>query len=192
MKKSILGLALVICISSVVWGQDHTIYDEGIAKFKAQDYASVIQLYSGMLANKDRNNRYDEDLYFYRGQSYYFTGESDNALADLDKALELNHYNKATINWFKARCYSKKGNASEAESYYKDAVELSQNNRKLQLKYWPIARSFIRNRVTRLPPVRTLRWQNHWIQMLKRHVKISLIHAQLPIVPLINPIHRLS
>ncbi|SKC62711.1 caspase family protein [Ohtaekwangia koreensis] len=131
MKQSILGLGLMILVSTLSIAQDYQTYDEGIAKFRAQDYGAVIDLFSGMLAKPDRNKRYDEDLYFYRGQSYYFKGETENALVDLDKALELNHFNKAVIAWFKARCYDKKGNAQQADTYYKEAVGYAENNKKV-------------------------------------------------------------
>jgi len=131
MKQSILGLCLLIFVVTLSYAQDYQTYDEGIAKFRAQDYDAVIDLFSGMLAKPDRNKRYDEDLYFYRGQSYYFKGKTEDALADLDKALELNHFNKAVISWFKARCYDKKANAGQAESYYKEAVGYAANNKKV-------------------------------------------------------------
>lgn len=131
MKQSILGLGLMILVSTLSIAQDYQTYDDGIAKFRAKEYEAVITLFSGMLSNPERNKRYDEDLYFYRGQSYYFKGETESALSDLDKATELNHYNKAVISWFKARCYDKKGNIAQAESYYSEAVKYAENNKKV-------------------------------------------------------------
>ncbi|HEY9044924.1 MAG TPA: caspase family protein [Ohtaekwangia sp.] len=131
MKQSILGLCLLALVSTLSVAQDYKTYDEGIAKFRAQDYDGVIDLFSGMLASPERNKRYDEDLYFYRGQSYYFKDKTEDALSDLDKALELKHFNKAVITWFKARCYDKKGNTGQAESYYKEAVGYAENNKKV-------------------------------------------------------------
>jgi hypothetical protein len=131
MKQSILGLGLMILVTTLSIAQDYQTYDEGIAKFRAKEYEAVITLFSGMLSNPERNKRYDEDLYFYRGQSYYFKGETESALSDLDKASELNHFNKAVISWFKARCYDKKGNIPQAENYYSEAVTYAEKNRKV-------------------------------------------------------------
>lgn len=125
-------ICLSICLTfSTTYAQDVKTYDDGIAKFRAGDYAGVIQAFSDMLANSNRNKRYDEDLYFYRAQSFYHTGEIDKSLADLDKCVELNHFNKGVINWYRARCYVKKGNAAQADTYYKDALAAAEKNKKL-------------------------------------------------------------
>jgi hypothetical protein len=129
MKKSLSVLAAWLLLWPLAFAQDAATYDEGIAKFRSGNYASVIDLFSGAIANPERNKRYDEDLYFYRGQSYYFTNEPDKALADLDKCLELNHYNKGQVHWFKARCYDKQGKPAEAE--YQEALTSAERNRKL-------------------------------------------------------------
>lgn len=129
MKKSLSVLAAWLLLWPLAFAQDAATYDDGIAKFKAGHYADVIDLFSNAIANPKRNKRYDEDLYFYRGQSYYFTNAPDKALADLDKCLELNHYNKGQIHWFKARCLDKQGKAAEAE--YEEALASAGVNNKL-------------------------------------------------------------
>src|SRR6187402_3774718 len=131
MKQSILGLVVLMLVSYFTMAQDSKMYDEGIAKYRAADYDGVITLYSTMLANPDRNKRFDEDLYLYRGQSYYFKNEHDKSMADLDKCIELNHYNKGTIYWFKARNYDKKGKAADAEKAYEEALTFAERNKKL-------------------------------------------------------------
>jgi hypothetical protein len=130
MKKSLLVLAAWLLLWPVAFAQDATTYDDGIAKFRSGNYADVIDLFSKAVANPERNKRFDEDLYFYRGQSYYFTNEPEKALADLDKCLELKHYNLGQIHWFKARCYDKLGKPAEAE--YEEALTFAERNKKLK------------------------------------------------------------
>lgn len=129
MKKFLPVLAAWLLLWPVAFAQDAAAYDEGIAKFRSGNYADVIDMFSTAVANPERNKRYDEDLYFYRGQSYYFTNEPEKALADLDKCLEMKHFSQAQIHWFKARCYDKLGKPAEAE--YQDALTHAERNRML-------------------------------------------------------------
>ena len=64
-----------------------------------KDYDAVIDAFSTILAKPDHNKRLDEDLYFYRGQSYYHKNEYNKALEDLDQSLTLEHYQKGMIYW---------------------------------------------------------------------------------------------
>ena len=41
MKQSILGLGLMILVSTLSIAQDYQTYDEGIAKFRAKEYEAV-------------------------------------------------------------------------------------------------------------------------------------------------------
>jgi tetratricopeptide (TPR) repeat protein len=113
---------------------DFAAYEEGLNKFKASDYSAVIESYTAILSNPDHTKRLDEDLYYYRGQSYYHTGEYQKALADLDQSLTLNHYNKATIAWYKGKCYEKLDRKSEALKSFDEAVLLAGTNKKLAAK----------------------------------------------------------
>jgi len=131
MKQSVLGLAALMLVSYFAIAQDSKTYDDGIAKFKAADYDGVIDLFSVMLVDPERNKRYDEDLYFYRGQSYYFKNQYDKSIEDLDKCLGLNHYQRGTIYWFKARNYDKQGRPTEAERMYSEALTASEKNKKV-------------------------------------------------------------
>lgn len=110
--------------------KDFAAYEEGLAKFKAADYGSVITLYSGILANPDHSKKLNEDLYFYRGQAYFHQSEYTNALTDLDQSLTLNHFNKAVIVWYKARCNDKLEKKAEAIRYYDEALALAATNKK--------------------------------------------------------------
>jgi tetratricopeptide (TPR) repeat protein len=130
MKHVLLSLIVLFVVSSLTLAQDTKEYDEGIAKFRAKDYDGVIELYSKILNNPSHNKRFDEDLYSYRGRSYFHKGEYEKSLSDLDQSLTLNHYNKGLITWFKARCYDKLGKTAEAKSTYQEAVDLSAKNKK--------------------------------------------------------------
>ena len=110
--------------------KDFEAYEDGLAKFKAGDYAGVISVYSAILANPEHSKKLNEDLYFYRGQAYFHQREYTNALADLDQSLTLNHYNKAVITWYKARCYAMLDRKSDALRSYGEALTLAGTNKK--------------------------------------------------------------
>ncbi len=130
MKHVLLSFLVLFIVSTLTLAQDSKEYDEGIAKFRAKDYDGVIELYSKILEKADHNKRYDEDLFYYRGQSYFFKDEYSKSLSDLDQCITLNHFNKGMVYWFKARCYDKMGKTSEAKSSYKEAVEFAAKNKK--------------------------------------------------------------
>lgn len=131
MKNVLLGLCVLSLFSTLAIAQDSKDFDAGIAKFRAKEYDAVIELFTTLLANKDHNKRFDEDLYFYRGQSYFHKDEYTKALDDLSQSLTLDHYNKGVIYWYQARCYDKLGKKSEAESSYSQAVSASEKNKKV-------------------------------------------------------------
>jgi tetratricopeptide (TPR) repeat protein len=123
-------------VSGVLWAQDYKTYDEGVAKFKAKDYAAVIESFSSLINSGDKNKKIEEDLYYYRGQSYYFTGEYEKALDDLDRTLTLNHYNTGTVYWYMARCKDKMGKAAEAIGKYDQALRESEKSKKLSAQIY--------------------------------------------------------
>lgn len=130
MKNLLLSLSVLLLVSTFTIAQDSRDFDSGVAKFKAQDYQGVITQFSTILSNPAHNKRYDEDLYWYRGQSYFHTGDYSKSLNDLNQALYLNHYNKGMIYWYQARCQDKLGKTKEAESDYERALKAAQNNKK--------------------------------------------------------------
>ncbi len=130
MKHVLLSIIVLFVVSSLTLAQDTKEYDEGITKFRAKDYDGVIELYSKILENPSHNKRFDEDLYSYRGQSYFHKAEYEKSLSDLDQSITLNHYNKGTVTWYKARCYDKLGKTSEAKSAYKEAEGFAAKNKK--------------------------------------------------------------
>lgn len=130
MKHALLSFLLLFIVSTLTIAQEAKEYDEGIAKFRAKDYDGVIELYSKILGNAVHDKRYDEDLYSYRGQSYFHKAEYAKSLSDLDQSITLNHYNKGVVTWYKARCYDKMGKTSEAKSTYTEAVDLAAKNKK--------------------------------------------------------------
>ncbi|MGC3947093.1 MAG: caspase family protein [Chryseolinea sp.] len=130
MKNLLLSLSVLLLVSTLTVAQDSKDFDSGVAKFKAHDYQGVITQFSATLSNPEHNKRYDEDLYWYRGQSYYHTGEYNKSLDDLNQSLSLDAYNKGMIKWYQARCYDKLNKSKEAESAYDDALKAAENNKK--------------------------------------------------------------
>jgi tetratricopeptide (TPR) repeat protein len=131
MKTRFIPLLITLISSYCCLAQkDFEAYEEGLAKFKSGDHASVITIFSGILNNPEHSKKLNEDLYFYRGQAYYHQNEYANALTDLDQSLTLNHYNKAVITWYKARCHDKLDKKSEAIRYYDEALTLAGTNKK--------------------------------------------------------------
>lgn len=130
MKNLLLSLSVLLLVSSLTIAQDSKDFDSGVAKFRAQDYQGVITQFSATLNSPEHNKRYDEDLYWYRGRSYFYTGEYGKSLEDFNQALSLDHYNKAMIVWYQARCHDKLGKSKEAESAYAEALKAAENNRK--------------------------------------------------------------
>jgi len=130
MKNLLLSLSVLLLVSTLTIAQDSKDFDAGIARFRANDYAGVITQFSATLSNPEHNKRYDEDLYWYRGQSYYHTGEYGKSLDDLSQAISLDHFNKGMIVWYQARCYDKLGKSKEAEDAYEDALKAAENNKK--------------------------------------------------------------
>jgi tetratricopeptide (TPR) repeat protein len=132
MKQILLMFGVLAVVSTISFAQeDYKTYDEGVAKFKSGDYNSVIDLFSKVLADPKHNKRLDEDLYFYRGQSYYFTDNISSAVSDLDESLKLDHFHKGTIYWFKARCADKQGKNAQAEDLYTQALTAAEKNKKI-------------------------------------------------------------
>ena len=131
MKNVLFSLCVLFLVSTLTVAQDVKEFDAGVAKFRAKDYDGVIEAFSSILAKPEHNKRLDEDLYFYRGQSYYHKNEYNKALDDLDQSDMLNHYNKGVIYWYQARCYDKLGKTAEAESKYKRALTAAANNKKV-------------------------------------------------------------
>lgn len=131
MKLSWLAVVVLVMVTGNILAQDYKTYDDGVARYKAKEYATVIESFSRLINEGEKNKKIEEDLYFYRGQSYYHTGEYDKALNDLDRALTLNHYNKGTLYWYKARCYDKLAKHDEAASNYQTALRQAEKSKKL-------------------------------------------------------------
>lgn len=132
MKQAFFSLFVLIIVSTLSIAQDFKEFDDGIAKFRAQDYRGVVASFTAIIDNPSHNKRLDEDLYFYRGQSYFHTGEFNRALTDLDQAVTLKHYNVGVAHWYKARSYDALGKTNDAEASYKQAVTDSDKNKKVK------------------------------------------------------------
>lgn len=131
MKQTWFALIVMLFVSGFLAAQDYKAYDDGVARYKAKEYTAVIETFSRLIDDAVRNKKIEEDLYYYRGQSYFHTGEYQKAFDDLDKSLSLNHYNKGTIAWYKARCSDKLGKTSDATSLYEQALQESDKSKKL-------------------------------------------------------------
>ena len=132
MKQALFSLIVLVIVTTLGLAQDFKEFDEGVVKFRQKDYDAVIESFSQILSNPAHNKRLDEDLYFYRGQSYYHKDEYKNSLDDLNQSIQLNHYNLAVIHWYKARCYDGLGKQSDAVSNYKQAISNSDKNKKVK------------------------------------------------------------
>ena len=132
MKQILLMFGVLAIVSTQLLAQeDFKTYDEGIAKFRAADYNGVIELFSRVLADPKHSKKLDEDLYYYRGQSYFHTENFTSAVSDFDEALALDHFQRGTILWYKARCADRQGKNSEAEDLYAQALSASEKNKKV-------------------------------------------------------------
>jgi tetratricopeptide (TPR) repeat protein len=131
MKQAFFSLLILVVVSSLSIAQDFKEFDEGVAKFRAKEYDAVIQSFTQILDNPAHKKTLDEDLYFYRGQSYFHTGQYQKSLDDLNQDILLKHYHLGVVHWYKARCYDKLGNKSAATSNYNDALAHSQKNKKI-------------------------------------------------------------
>lgn len=132
MKRAWLILGVLFFLSLTCTAQAYKDFDAGVAKFRAKEYDAVISEFSAILDKPGHDKRYDEDLYFYRGQSYYYKNEYAKGLEDLKKSLELDHYNRGTLFLFQARCYDKLGNKPEALSSYEEALKNAEKNKKIK------------------------------------------------------------
>jgi len=132
MKQALFSLIVLVIVTTLGLAQDFKEFDEGVVKFRQKDYDAVIESFSRILSNPAHNKKLDEDLYFYRGQSYYHKDEYKNSLDDLNQSIQLNHYNLAVIHWYKARCYDGLGKESDAVSNYKQAISNSDKNKKVK------------------------------------------------------------
>ena len=139
MKQAWFALLIFVFVSGVLGAQDYKSYDEGVAKYKAKEYKTVIESFTRLIGEAEKNKKIEEDLYFYRGQSYYHTGEYQNAHDDLDKCSTLGHYNKGTIYWYQARCKDKLGKKEDATRMYDQALKEAEKSRKLSA--WRCSRS---------------------------------------------------
>lgn len=131
MKQALFSLLVMSVVSTVSLAQDFKEFDEGIINFRAKDYDAVITSFSAILDNPAHNKKLDEDLYFYRGQAYYYKAAYQKSLDDLNQSLLLNHYNVSTIQWYKAKCYDALGRKSEAAESFDQAVTSSEKTKKL-------------------------------------------------------------
>jgi tetratricopeptide (TPR) repeat protein len=131
MKQIVLMFLLLALVSTISLAQeDYKKYDEGVSKFKSGDYSGVIDLFSGILADPKHSKQLDEDLYYYRGQSYFYADNISGAISDLDQALAMDHFHKGIIFWYKARCADKQGKSTEAGDLYQQALTASEKNKK--------------------------------------------------------------
>ncbi len=132
MRQTLFSVFLLVIVSSLSLAQDFKEFDDGVAKFRAKDYNGVITSFSQILNNPSHNKKLDEDLYFYRGQAYFHTGDYNKALSDLDQAHLLKHYNVAIVHWYRAQSFDALGKTSEAEASYREAVSYSDKNKKVK------------------------------------------------------------
>lgn len=132
MKHILLMFGVLGIVSTITFAQeDYKAYDEGVAKFRSGNYQGVIDLFSKILSDPKHSKKLDEDLYYYRGQSYYHIDNISASIADLDQALTLDHFHRGIILWYKARCADKQNKQSEAGDLYQQALVAADKNKKV-------------------------------------------------------------
>ena len=81
-------------------------------------------LASGCAAYPPARVETDADVYYKRGEAWSIKGDYDRAIANYDKAIEINPIFVAAYN-NRGNAYSKKGQHDQAISDYTKAIEIS-------------------------------------------------------------------
>jgi tetratricopeptide (TPR) repeat protein len=134
MKTFILLTGAVLFTSFFSLAQDYKRYDDGLEQLRNENYAAAADIFSSILNDPSHNKRFDEDLYFYRGQAYFHLDKPQSAITDLDASLKLDHFNKGVIYWYKARCADRLGRTAEATALYEQALTSAANNKKVSAR----------------------------------------------------------
>jgi tetratricopeptide (TPR) repeat protein len=98
----------------------------GLARYEANDYDSALDLFTDALKQEAIPEKMVEPavIYFYRGNIYYYKGNSDQSIADFNKAIELKpDFAEAYNN--RGNVYKLKGEKANAQTDFKKVLELT-------------------------------------------------------------------
>ncbi|HBE32507.1 MAG TPA: peptidase C14, partial [Cyanobacteria bacterium UBA11368] len=103
-----------------------TLVTVGVSAYAADDWDNAIaQLTTALSKTKPNKAALDPYLiYFYRGNAYYFKGEYDLAIEDLNEALKLNP-NSAKAFYNRGVAYGNKGEYDRAIADFTAAINLN-------------------------------------------------------------------
>lgn len=121
MKKVLVLLVTVFFINGIANAQ-YKLYENGLNKYKTQDYAGAIKNLDDFLSNSLHDKKFDIDAYYYRGLAYYKTNEWKKAVEDFQETLLLNHANKGNIYWFMAKAFDNLSQFEDAVDQYSSAI----------------------------------------------------------------------
>ncbi|MEO9478009.1 MAG: hypothetical protein ABJG41_20865 [Cyclobacteriaceae bacterium] len=80
-----LLLALLLCVTSIAFGQSEALIDSGYDKYMDSDFVGAIDDFTRALGFDSTN----AETYFLRGVCYSSINEKVKAVSDLNKAIEL-------------------------------------------------------------------------------------------------------
>jgi tetratricopeptide (TPR) repeat protein len=75
----------------------------------------------------ERKIKTETAIHFFKGTSYAYKGQYDQAISDYNKAIEINLMNAIAYN-NRGLVYDKKGQYDQAISYYNKAIEINPKN----------------------------------------------------------------
>jgi tetratricopeptide (TPR) repeat protein len=120
-------VAIVLIVAGLSAGKcfsQYKLYEAGIAKINEKDYFEAMSNFSDFLSKSQREKKFDKDAYYWRGVAAFRLNIYEEALADLQKAVELKHPNQGNTHWFMAQCNERLGKLNEALSEYGNALKL--------------------------------------------------------------------
>ncbi len=121
MKRKYLLVLLLIPITQLAFAQ-YRIYEDGLNKYKEKKYDACIQLLTDFLNKPLRDKKFDIDAYYYRALAQNKIGNFQNAIADFQETLLLDHPNEGNIYWFTAKCYDQLKQYPDAATSYTSAI----------------------------------------------------------------------
>jgi tetratricopeptide (TPR) repeat protein len=124
---SFLLLAQVFLLFYLGWSGGFDEFDKGISAQKKGDYDEAIKYYTKAAASEDLNKWVQSLVYINRGILYGIKEDYDCAMADFNKAIELDPHNSAAYNnrgiiWYKKKKYT------NARADFQEAFRLDPNN----------------------------------------------------------------
>jgi tetratricopeptide (TPR) repeat protein len=121
---SFLFLSLVLCFAPLGWAGGLDDITAGIAAQNRGDYDETIRLYTKAIASGDLSQKDLSIAYNNRGTVRSAKGDNDRAIADYDKAIELDpSYAHAYYN--RGRTWKNKGDYGRAMADYNKSIELA-------------------------------------------------------------------